>query len=245
MRNGTTTPNTATSEHPLVASNTGLPTQALQVLTMAQRTAEEHVSIAHRQAHKIRADAEAAAQQIARDANLHARNVRREADQVLAEAGAAAEQAAQEAQTRVGEAQRNADKIVSEARAQAEAIAANADQKAEELQQQAQRRYGDIVGSLDAKREALQQQIEALERFDREYRARLTTFMQGQLRALWVDQPQVTGELDPAGPEPSDGSVPAEQRNFEPENAFVSAHRQSPEALDEEPAELVVSGGQD
>jgi hypothetical protein len=35
-----------------------------------------------------------------------------------------------------------------------------------------------------------------LERFDREYRARLTSFMQQQLRALWVDQPQPPAELE-------------------------------------------------
>jgi hypothetical protein len=52
-----------------------------------------------------------------------------------------------------------------------------------------------VVGSLGTKREALAQQIEALEQFDREYRSRLTAFMQGQLRSLWVDQPQVAGNL--------------------------------------------------
>ena len=34
--------------------------------------------------------------------------------------------------------------------------------------------------------------------FDREYRARLTAFMQTQLRALWVDVPVVGHELDEA-----------------------------------------------
>ncbi|MFC4110260.1 DivIVA domain-containing protein [Micromonospora zhanjiangensis] len=194
----------ATSEHPMVTAATpGLPTQALQVLTMAQRTAEEHVSTAHRQAQKIRADAEAAAEQIARDANLHAQNVRREADKVLAEAEEAADQAAQQAQQRVEDAQRNAEKIVADARAQAEAIAAHAQDNAEEMRQQAQRRFDDVVGSLGARREALQEQIEALERFDREYRGRLTTFMQGQLRALWVDRPQVNIELEPVLPAPA------------------------------------------
>lgn len=229
MLNGTTSPDNTASERPLVAPNPGLPQQALQVLTMAQRTAEEHVSSAHRQADKIHTDAVAAAEQIARDADVHAQNVRREAAKVLGDARAAAEQAARQAQTRVEEAQRNADNIVSEARAQAEAMTANAEQNVEELKLQAQRRYDDIVGSLGAKREALQQQIEALERFDREYRARLTTFMQGQLRALWVDQPQVTGEPDYPGPEMSDESVLPEERNSEAPNGFLPAQRQRPE----------------
>jgi cell division septum initiation protein DivIVA len=229
MLNGTTTPDIRTSERPLAVPDPGLPQQALQVLAMAQRTAEEHVSSAHRQADKIHADAVAAAQQIARDADVHAQNVRREAAKVLADARAAAEQAARETRTRVEEAHRNADKIVSEARAQAEAIAANAEQNVEDLKLQARQRYDDVVGSLGAKREALQQQIEALERFDREYRARLTAFMQGQLRALWVDQPQVTGEPDYPGPERSDESGLPEQRNPEAPNGFIPAQRHRPE----------------
>ena len=64
------------------------------------------------------------------------------------------------------------------------------------------------MGGLAARREALQQQIEALEQFDRDYRSRLTAFMQSQLRQLWVDQPQVNGDSGKAnGPAP--GGVPA------------------------------------
>jgi cell division septum initiation protein DivIVA len=233
MLNGTTTPDITAAEPPLVAPNPGLPTQALQVLALAQRTAEEHVRSAQRQADQIRADAMADAEQIARDADAHAQQVRREADEVLAEARATAGHAVREARTRVEEAQRNAGRIVSEAQAQSEAIAAGAAQNAEELNLQAQRRYDDVVGSLAARREALQQQIEALERFDHEYRARLTTFMQGQLRALWVDQPQVTGEPDHGGSEPSDESAPAEQRNPELPDVPVPAQRQRAEPVPE------------
>jgi cell division septum initiation protein DivIVA len=238
MLNGNATPNNTTSERPVVAPHPAMPQQALQVLTMAQRTAEEHLNNAHRQAEKIHADAAAAAEQIARDAEIHAQNVRREAAQVLADARATAEQAARHAQARMEEVQRNADKIVTDVRAQADAIMANAEQNAEELKLQAQRRYDEVVGSLGVRREALQQQIEALERFDREYRGRLTAFMQSQLRALWVGQPEVTGEAGFA--EDRDTEVPdesrlAEHRGPEPPNGFVPAQRQAPES-DPEPA---------
>jgi hypothetical protein len=108
-----------------------------------------------------------------------------------------------------------ADQIVAEAREQAAAIAREAQGHAEQLKLQAQQRYEDSVGSLRAKREALQQQIEALEQFDREYRARLTSFMQSQLRALWVNRPQVDAELGPqagtapAGSDPDPETTPA------------------------------------
>jgi cell division septum initiation protein DivIVA len=214
-----TTPDTETSEHALIAPNPGHPNQALQVLTMAQRTAEEHVATAHRQADKIRTDALAAAEEIAREAQVHAHNVRREADKVLFDARAAAEQTARDAQARTADARRNADKVVEDARAHAEKMAAEAQANVEELKLQAQRRYEDVVGSLGTKREALQQQIEALERFDREYRSRLTAFMQGQLRSLWVDQPQVAGELELPEAETAEEPAPVEP-----------VERQAPEA---------------
>lgn len=205
------------------------PNQALQVLTLAQRTAEEHVARAHHQADKIRTDALAAAEQIARDAQVHAHNVRREAEKILADARAAAEQIARDSHARTEEARNNADKIVADARSAAEQIAEDAQANADHLNLQARQRYDDVVGSLGSKREALQQQIEALESFDREYRARLTTFMQSQLRALWVDQPQVNGELpdQPLVTPPAEAPVSGPRHGAE-EDA-VPAQRQSPE----------------
>jgi cell division septum initiation protein DivIVA len=176
--------------------------QALQVLTLAQRTADEHVASAHRQSEKISADARATAEQIVREAQAHANGLRREADEALTEARARAAQTAREAQAQADHARRSADKIVSDAQAQAEEIAKSAQANADELQHQAQQRYEDVVGGLAAKREALQQQIEALEQFDRDYRSRLTAFMQTQLRALWVDQPGVDGQIEQPGSVP-------------------------------------------
>jgi len=169
--------------------------QALQVLTLAQRTADEHLTSARQEAGKIHASAQAAAEQVAREAGINAHRVRQEADRVLSEAREAAAQVTQEARAHAAGAEREADKIMSEAQAKAELVAADARAVADELKMQAEQRYNDVVGSLAGKREALQGQIEALEQFDREYRARLQTFMQGQLRALWADQPKVAGDV--------------------------------------------------
>lgn len=217
LLNGT---DSQTSEHSVIAPNPGLPNQALQVLALAQRTAEEHVASAQHHADKIRTDALAAAEQIARDAQAHANNVRREADRVLAEARAGAEQMARDAQARAEEARRTAEKIVADARARAENIGADAHAGAEQLKHQAQQRYDDVVGSLGAKREALQQQIEALEQFDREYRGRLTGFMQSQLRALWVDAPQMNEyvEEEPVPEVIEAAPVQAHSRHAQAEN---------------------------
>jgi cell division septum initiation protein DivIVA len=193
---GGTTDDSMTSEHAVIVPNPVVhPDQALQVLTLAQRTAEEHVAGAQRHAEKMRDEAQGAADQIARDAQVYGHNVRSEAEKVLADARAAAEQAARDARACADEARRSADQIVGEARGSAESITGDARRHAEQLKQQAQQRYDDSVGSLVAKRAALQQQIEALEDFDRQYRSRLTSFMQGQMRALWADSPEVGNEL--------------------------------------------------
>jgi len=170
--------------------------QALQVLTLAQRTADEHLTSARQEAAKIHAAAQAAAEETAREAGINAHRVRQEAERILSEAREAAAQVTREARAHAEEAGSEADKILADAQAKAELVAADARSGADELKLQAEQRYNDVVGSLAGKREALQEQIEALEQFDREYRARLQTFMQSQLRALWADQPQVTGDID-------------------------------------------------
>ena len=129
--------------------------KALQVLTLAQRTADEHVASAQHQADNIRAAAQASAEQVAREAQAHTERTRQEAAKTVADAQAAAE------------------KIVKDAQARADG-----------LERDAQRQYDEVVGSLETKRDALQQQIDALQEFDRDYRSRLRTFMKGQLEAL-------------------------------------------------------------
>jgi hypothetical protein len=177
LLNGTS--DNQTSEHAVVAPQQPAqqpqgahPNQALQVLTLAQRTAEEHVARAHHQADKIRTDALAAAEQIARDAQVHAHNVRREAEKILADARAAAEQIARDSHARTEEARNNADKIVADARSAAE------------------------------------------------------PFMQSQLRALWVDQPQVTAEL----PDQPLAEAPVSGPRHGADEDAVPAQRQSSEA---------------
>jgi len=163
--------------------------QALQVLALAQRTADEHVAAAQHQADNIRSDARAAAEQIVRDARAHADGARREAVKAVSDARAAAEQMVRDAQAHGDGTRRDAEKTLSDARATAQEIAEDARANADALEREANQRYQDVVGGLAAKRAALQQQIEALQKFDRDYRSRLRTFMQSQLRALGVNEP--------------------------------------------------------
>ncbi len=152
--------------------------KALQVLTLAQRTADEHVAGAQRQADNIRAAAQASAERVARDALAHAERASQEATKTVADAQAAAEQ------------------IVTDAQARADG-----------LEREAQRQYDEIVGSLETKRAALQQQFEALQEFDRDYRSRLRTFMRGQLDALGEEEPPSRTRVQRTGEAPMTGVV--------------------------------------
>lgn len=164
--------------------------KALEVLTMAQRTADEHVATARRDAERIRSEARASAEQIITEAQTQAGGLRGEAEKILAEARATTERAAREAEVLTSRTEQQASGILNDARTRAEEIVKESEANASDIKHRAQQIYEDVVGGLSAKREALQKQIEALERFDGEYRSRLTAFMQQQLRALWVDQPQ-------------------------------------------------------
>jgi cell division septum initiation protein DivIVA len=194
--------------------------QALQMLTLAQRTAEEHVAGARHQADKIHADARATAERIARDAQAQADAVRREVDKALSDARARAAQIAKDAQAHADNARRDGDKIVTDARARAAEMVKDAQASADGLKRQAQLRYEEMVGSLAAKREALQQQIEALQEFEREYRARLLTFMQAQLRALWVDEPHVDADIEQSGAVATTRLPPGQQPDPVPTTGF-------------------------
>jgi cell division septum initiation protein DivIVA len=169
--------------------------RALQVLVLAQRTADEHVASAQHQAENIMAGARASAEQVAREAQAHADGVRREAAQALNEARAQAEQIVREAQGYADNPRRDADKVLTDARAGAQEIGKEAQANADRLDREAQQRYDDVVGSLAAKRDLLQQQIDGLQQFDRDYRSRLRSFMERQLRALGSDEPPPVPEI--------------------------------------------------
>ncbi|MBX6724021.1 MAG: DivIVA domain-containing protein, partial [Dactylosporangium sp.] len=84
----------------------------------------------------------------------------------------------------VNDARREADKLLSEARAKAEEVTREARAKAEALERDARQRHQEAISGLDAKRTALQQHIETLKQFEREYRTRLKAYLESQLRDL-------------------------------------------------------------
>jgi cell division septum initiation protein DivIVA len=175
--------------------------QALQVLTLAQRTADEHVASVQQHANGIRAAARAAADQIAQEAQAHVEAVRRETGKKIADAEATADKIIKDAQGHGDGIRRDAEKVLADARATAAGIVKESEAAAAGLERDAQQQYDDVVGTLETKRAALQEQIEALQTFDRDYRSRLRTFMTGQLQALGDEgAPPAVAPVQPPSP---------------------------------------------
>jgi len=86
----------------------------------------------------------------------------------------------------VGEARREADRVISEARAKADQIEREARGKAESLEHEAQDRHRQVMGSLEHQRDELERRVEELRTFEREYRSRLKSYLENQLRELEV-----------------------------------------------------------
>jgi cell division septum initiation protein DivIVA len=172
--------------------------QALQVLILARRTAEEHVAQAQQEAAEIVSQAQAQAAEIAGAAATRTESARQEATKLLSEAQAQAAQAIKDIKSKADEAQREKNKILTDAQAKAAQITKNAQAKADQLERDAQQQHQDIIGSLETKRTVLQQQIEAVQAFEQDHRSRLATFMLSQLRSLGVDEAEIEQHL-PAG----------------------------------------------
>lgn len=174
------------------------PDRAMEVLVIAQRTAEEHIRTTRAEAENIRSEALTSADGIVRDAEAMAQDIRRKAEWVLAEANVAADSIARRAQEHADEVERTATAILSDARERADQMGADARRGLDEMRRQAQDEYDSVLERLQANRETLLQQIESLEQFDRDFRQRLLAFMQSHMRALVADDPQQAATEFPA-----------------------------------------------
>jgi len=92
--------------------------------------------------------------------------------------------AQQTADQAIGEARGEANKIVGDARSKADAIEREARTKADALERDAQDKHHTMIGALETQRVALERKVEELRQFEREYRSRLKSYLEGQLRQL-------------------------------------------------------------
>ena len=99
-------------------------------------------------------------------------------------------------------AQRTADETVAQAKAEADKLLADARNQSEAMISSAQQQASAQLGDLDNRRRALEQHIESLRGFEREYRTRLKAYLEAQLRDL--DSRSASGST-PAGQAPGAG----------------------------------------
>jgi DivIVA domain-containing protein len=110
------------------------------------------------------------------------------ADQHLAEAQAEAERLRSEAQAMASqlhqESTAQAERRVAEAQARADQLNQESSSRATKLVQDAEQRAGAMNEAMESRRGALQKHVDELRTFEREYRTRLKSYLESQLRDL-------------------------------------------------------------
>ncbi|MCC3654608.1 MULTISPECIES: DivIVA domain-containing protein [Streptomyces] len=113
--------------------------------------------------------------------------------------------AQQTADQAIAEARSEANKIVGEARSRAEGLERDARAKADALERDAQEKHRVAMGSLESARATLERKVEDLRGFEREYRTRLKSYLESQLRQL---ENQADDSLAPPRSGPPAPSLP-------------------------------------
>jgi len=122
-----------------------------------------------------------------------------EADGMLGEARTRSEQLLSDARGKadgmVNEARARAETLLNDARSRAETLDRQSREKAASLELDAARKHTEILAVLRQEKGILEKKIDELRTFECEYRTRLTTYLQSQLREL-----DVPGSAAPADP---------------------------------------------
>jgi DivIVA domain-containing protein len=111
-----------------------------------------------------------------------------EADSMLGDARTKSEQLLSEARTKsdglVNDARSRAETMLNDARTRAETLERQSRDKASTLVGDAERKQNEIIGSITREKTVLEKKIDELRTFEREYRTRLKTYLESQLRDL-------------------------------------------------------------
>jgi DivIVA domain-containing protein len=111
-----------------------------------------------------------------------------EADGMLGEARTKSEQLLSDARAKadgmVNEARTRAETMLNDARTRAETLDRQSREKAASLERDAARKHTEILGSISQEKSVLEKKIDELRTFEREYRTRLKTYLESQLREL-------------------------------------------------------------
>jgi DivIVA domain-containing protein len=147
-----------------------------QMIDPADHGGEHHVQVA-----KVLSMAQEMAERLTAEAKT-------EADTMLADARMKSEQLLSEARTKsdglVNDARARAETMLNDARTRAETLERQSRDKAASLVGDAERRQNEVIGSITREKSLLEKKIDELRTFEREYRTRLKTYLESQLRDL-------------------------------------------------------------
>jgi DivIVA domain-containing protein len=111
-----------------------------------------------------------------------------EADAMLSDARNKSEQLLSDARAKsdglVNDARSRAETMLNDARTRAETLERQSRDKAAQLVGDAERKQTEIIGSITRDKSVLEKKIDELRTFEREYRTRLKTYLESQLRDL-------------------------------------------------------------
>ncbi len=127
------------------------------------------------------------------EADTMLNNARVTSERLLSEARAKAEGMVTGARTR-------AETMLNDARSRAEILDRQSRDEAASLERDAARKHTEILGSINQEKTVLEKKIDELRTFEREYRTRLATYLQAQLRDL--DGPGSAAPADPTRTQP-------------------------------------------
>jgi vacuolar-type H+-ATPase subunit H len=130
-------------------------------------------------------------------------------EQLLCQARAKADGMVTKATTR-------AETLLTDARARAETLDRQSREKAASLQRDAARQHTEIIGSISQEKTILEKKIDDLRTFEHEYRTRLATYLDSQLREL--DRRGSTALTDPTRNQHSSAASSAPGTGAEPGN---------------------------
>jgi DivIVA domain-containing protein len=111
-----------------------------------------------------------------------------EADGMLGEARTKSEQLLSDARAKadgmVNEARTRAETMLNDARTRVETLDRQSREKAASLEREAARKHTEVISSINQEKSTLEKKIDELRTFEREYRTRLKTYLESQLREL-------------------------------------------------------------
>ena len=157
------------------------------MLTDARTESDRMLTEAKNESEKLRGDAQTESEKVRNDA-------RTESEALLADA------------------KNRSETMVTEATGKSEALERDSRVRAESMDREAQTKYNQVLGDLSNQRTSLEQKIDQLRGYEREYRGRLREFINGHLSQLDETDNHEQADNHDATAAAAPEQVPAEQK---------------------------------